>query len=343
MKMTRMFVAGMLVIAALLPAGCFARSEQSADEGGVAIAPMPAETPQAGVTSEGYGVREELSANSDAVKSTTDSGTQRMVIKNGTVEIRVKDIDDALDALKNAVASHGAEIADLSVSGGGEVVPLDAGREPQGPTYATITIRVEATRLDALTAAIEKLGTVTSQTESASDVTEQAVDMEARLKNLRAEEDRLRSFLQRADKISDLLAVEAELSRVRGEIESMDAQLTYLKRQVAKATLTVSLSEPGSVVGPESPWFGIREAFSDGIQGALEVIQFLIALVIALLPLALFVGVIVWVIVALVRRRRRKRAAAQGLMVPGPAGQGPIQQASMPQGPATQETTETRE
>ncbi len=152
-----------------------------------------------------------------------------------------------------------------------------------------MTIRVPAERLESLRAEVGGLGTVVSESASASDVTEQAIDLEARLRNLRAEEARLRTFLSRTSKVSELLEVERELARVRGEIESMDAQLTYLERQAARATLTVSLSEPGPVVRPATGSWGLREAITRGIQATASMVSTMITVAIPLTFVALVV------------------------------------------------------
>ncbi len=318
----RAVLAVVLTGSVLLPAGCLATNEGT-DTATRSAQVSPVAPPLPGVTSEYSGDsgpvttpgdRSALTVE-DAAKSSAAGDDQApkpsepMIIRNGSIELRVKDVEKSLPSVRAAAKANGADIAEMSLSGGSYAEPDGAARATS-PSHATITLRVPAERLDALTSAIAKLGEVITQTETSSDVTEQAVDMEARLKNLRAEEARLRTFFERANKVDDLLAVQRELARVRGDIEAMDAQLTYLRRQVARATLVVTLSEPGPVAGPENPWYGIREAFAAGVQGAIQVVKVLITLTVAALPLALLVAFATWVIVRLVRRSRAKRAAA---------------------------------
>ncbi len=332
MKLLRLAFAVALLVLAVAPAGCRSAEKQSDQVTGVSYE-----------SGYGYGsadgdTRDELqvggagSVTHDTYASKVApeeagrvASTERMIVRNAYLEMRVKDVNDSVDRLRAAIRAHDAEIAELSLSGG-DVRPLDAqATGPAGPTYASIVVRVPSSRLDALTTALAKLGTVVSQSESASDVTEQAIDMEARLKNLHAEEKRLRSFLDKTNDVSELLEVQKELARVRGDIESMDAQLTYLKRQVAKATLSVTLTQPGPVAGTEDPWFGIREAFARGIQGAIDVVETLITFVIAMLPVAIFVGLTVWSAVAVVRARRRRSrktgTSESGSRAEAPAGE----------------------
>lgn len=235
-----------------------------------------------------------------------------MVIKNASLEMRVDDVERAIAAIRKAASESGATIEQLTVSGGkGEPRPL-TGSEAVYPTpaSASVTLRVDARRLETLSRTIAKSGTVLSQSSSSDDVTQQYVDMAARLKNLKAEEARLRGFFTKAAKVSDLLAVERELARVRGEIESMQAQVDYLKRQVARATLTVTLTEPGPVIQPSGTDWGFVEALRRGVQGAASVITSLITVIIALAPLAVL-ALLVWLVVRWsLRRRRATRSTA---------------------------------
>jgi len=253
----------------------------------------------------------------DAGRAAADSA-ERLVIVTASMEVRVDDLDHSLDALRSSVSKNGGEVAELSVTQGQQPVtpvPLDTpagGPEPTGPSNAIVTIRVPAERLESLRAAVGDLGTVLSESASASDVTEQAIDLEARLKNLRSEETRLRTFLARTDKVSDLLEVERELSRVRGDIESMDAQLTYLQRQAARATLTVSLSEPGPVVRPAAGNWGLSEAITRGVQATAAVLTTMITVAIPLAFIALLLLAIGYPVRVLLRRRARSAAPAEG-------------------------------
>jgi hypothetical protein len=237
-------------------------------------------------------------------------GTERLIIRTANMDLRVKSVDTALVGVRSAATANGAEIADLSVvSGEPDVLAaerMSQGAAARGPATANVTLRVPAEKLDALETAISKLGVVLTRSSNANDVTEQAIDMEARLKNLRAGETRLRAFLDRTSKVSELLEVERELARVRGEIEAMDAQLTFLKRQAARSTLSVTLTEPGPVVQPAGTTWGVREAVTRGIQAAATLITSLITVSIPLAVVAILIGILAWPI-RLIRRTRRAR------------------------------------
>jgi hypothetical protein len=239
------------------------------------------------------------------------------------MSIEVKGLDAGVAAVRALAAKYGATISDLSVSAGtdpGTPQPLDAqsgGETAITPGGATITLRVPAANLSSAEKDAAALGRVISQTASESDVTQQHIDLAARLTNLRAEESRLRAFFGKAKKVSEMLAIESELSRVRGDIESMQAQLTYLERQAALATLTISLSEPGGLVSPAAGGWGFAAAVRDGVRAAADVTRGLITVILAASPLVLIALIALFGIRAMVRRRRRVRALASA---GGPTG-----------------------
>jgi hypothetical protein len=105
-------------------------------------------------------------------------------------------------------------------------------------------LRVPATQLDATLSDIKGLGRTEKESQGGEEVTQQYVDLQARLANAQHTEQRLTDILrQRTGKLADVLAVEMQISRVRGEIEQMEAQRKTMKNQVDYATLTVTLSE----------------------------------------------------------------------------------------------------
>ncbi len=303
----RIACAALLAIMAASLIGCGAFNQAESPESAVAPSAVPLEAPKDMSVTDQYGAagsepmadEQRSSAGADAVISADD----KYIVTVGSMDMRVDKLDAALTGLKSAVKANGAEISDLSISTG-YVDPMAYSEgAAEGPKTAVITMRVPAEKVEALQARIEKLGTLISQSTNANDVTEQVIDLDARLKNLKVEEAQLRELMKRAVKISDVLAVGQELSRVRGEIESMDAQLTYLKRQAAKATLTVSMSEPAPVVSPGGASWGFSEAITNGIRGAVAVVNTIIVAVIALAPVWIVLGIMLWVFMA--RRRRR--------------------------------------
>ncbi len=108
----------------------------------------------------------------------------------------------------------------------------------QQMTSTSIVIRVPAEKFDQAIAALEKLGTVTHRDIKASDVTEDYVDLEIRLKSAKALLNKLLALLDKAANVKEALAVEKEIARVRTQIEQLTGQLNRLKNQVTYATIS---------------------------------------------------------------------------------------------------------
>jgi hypothetical protein len=115
---------------------------------------------------------------------------------------------------------------------------------------------------------IKRLGQVESESQSGEEVTQQYVDLDARLINARNTEQRLTALLRdRTGKMSDVLSVEQEIDRVRGSIEQMEAQKKLLINRVDFATLNVTLREASQAqLSPHSAWTRFRDAASDGYE-----------------------------------------------------------------------------
>jgi hypothetical protein len=113
----------------------------------------------------------------------------------------------------------------------------------------TITLRVPAPRLEECLGELEKLGSVENRSYSSTDVTEQVVDLDARRKNLAAVRDRLRSLLERAANVGEMVAVERELARVQGDLDALDARLKHLRATTSLSEVTVTASRE-RILGP---------------------------------------------------------------------------------------------
>lgn len=230
-------------------------------------------------------------------------GDAAMLIVTKTIRMEVPEADSAVDEIRQLAAARDGGITDMEVaSDGGWVYPEGEGRV-RG-LRAWLTARVPAAEYEAFVADVAALGEVQSQSEASSDVTQQHVDLSARLKNLQAQEQRLREFFDAAESVTEMLSVETELGRVRGDIESLDAQIKHLERKAAMVTVNVHLSEPGSLVDSKDDSWGFGEALTDGLRGAVELLTGLLTFLIATSPLWI-IGLILFVPVRAWLRRRR--------------------------------------
>jgi hypothetical protein len=114
---------------------------------------------------------------------------------------------------------------------------------------ATIVLRVPQEQFFTALGRIEALGKLLSQSVGVEDVTEQFIDLEARLQSAIRQEQSLLALLQKAESVSEILTIERELTRVRSEIEKLQGQRNFLQRRVEMATITVTLSPPAREPG----------------------------------------------------------------------------------------------
>lgn len=150
----------------------------------------------------------------------------------------------AMDVVVDDVARAAARVQSVLVSTGGY-----AERGQQGERSASFTIRVAENALDATLDSLATLGSVASRTVSAQDVTEEAIDLDARLQSLIATRDRLRKLHDSATSVTEVIAVERELGRVQGEVDSLEGRLKHLRSSAALATVELSIRRK-IVLGP---------------------------------------------------------------------------------------------
>lgn len=283
-----------LVIAALALSGC-ARS--SSKDGGV-IAPS-----MSGVPSPMAPAVEEQGVRDMAGSGGIVDGAK--IIKNADVTLWVDDVESTADAVADVATKYEGFVSSSQLGNNGYVpYPYASGSNASEINSGWVQIRVPADKLEAAVADISALGDVRSTSTSAGDVTTQYVDMAARLENLKASESRMRELLAQTETVADAIAVESELSRLRSEIDSLEGQLRYLDEQVDMSGISVNMSKtpsPGSVFDN----FSLSELFTNALRGALKVVEWIITVAVALVPVAL----VVWIVVLIVRAIRRGRAS----------------------------------
>jgi len=257
MKGTRiallMVAAAMLLVGSITgcAAGPMAPSESSEfrpDDNEDSAAPMPA-TP-AMSRDAGKGVAQDAAMEVEEEYAGEPAGESvaidRMVVRNGSMELVVDDVSATSQAIGQVAATFDGHVVSSSIF------------ESDGRTFGSVVIRVDADRFDAALSAIRILAVeVLRETTSSRDVTEEYVDLSARKGNLDRTEEQLLALMEQAGTVEELLAVQREVSRVRGEIEQLEGRMRYLEQTSAtslievllnEAVLSVSLTADGRVV-----------------------------------------------------------------------------------------------
>src|SRR5262245_11514142 len=187
------------------------------------------------------------------------------VIRTATLQIIAKDFSHVRSAVEVILDSTGGFADQLGLSA-----------DPGSARVLRGTLRVPGARLTDVLTRLRALGQVTQDQQNAQDVADQLVDLEARLRNARATEQRLSDVLKnRTGRLTDVLEVEQQIMRVRLEIERIDAEKTNMTRRVAYATIDLTISEErkaGLDPGPLPLLTQLRIAGADGLQGAIDMV-----------------------------------------------------------------------
>jgi Domain of unknown function (DUF4349)/Putative zinc-finger len=232
-------------------------------------APRPGLTMSASQQADSSSSSDETPA-SDALKAPESVGP--MIVQTASLNILATNYDEASAAIEKLAAAHG-----------GYVEKLGASAQTGNARAFSATLRIPAKQLDGFLADVRKLGHVEREDRANEEVSDQYVDLQARLKSARATEQRLIELLKtRTGKLEDVLEAERELARIRSEIESMQGQSALLVHRVNYATVEVNLNEEYRQVlgsGAISTGTKLRNALVEGFKnlqdGAVSLLVFL--------------------------------------------------------------------
>ncbi|MBD1939781.1 DUF4349 domain-containing protein [Microcoleus sp. FACHB-68] len=193
------------------------------------------------------------------------------LIKNAGLTLMVKSIDKTMK-----------EVSAIAQTQQGDILGFQ-NQKPQDSSMrhtASMRIRVPQNKLEATLDALNRLGTVQKQTLTAEDVSNQLVDLDARLRNLRKSEELTLKIMERSGSIGDVLKASQQVNTIRDEIERIDAQLKKLRDQVAYSTILLNLEAAVSASSETEPALGLRmqETWGQATQSVSEFSLALLAL-----------------------------------------------------------------
>lgn len=300
----------LLLLSMVLLAGCASSRNASKEElqmdyatgnqGGAAIAPMPAmpaEAPAAPMSQEG--------------KDLTSS--ERMVVRTAQMRVSVADPAVAVSEVSRLAESYGGFVVSSNI--------YESGRTETAIYQGSyITIRVPSAKLDEVMAKIRALAAdpksgVLSESISGQDVTSEYVDSEARLKNLEAAEAQLKELLDNAPNLEYTMDVFRELTSVREQIEVTKGRMKYLKESTDLSAISVDFVAEASLkpieIGSWKPQGTAREAIQALINSAQKVVDALIWFGIYCLPFLIPIAIVVYFVVKSFKKRRSERKARE--------------------------------
>ena len=230
------------------------------------------------------------------------AAADRKIIYRADVRIAVSDFAAAEDALPSLAKQHDGYLTNVSVN-----------RSSGARRSGTWQVRVPVAQFQAFLDAVSALGVPESLEQTAQDVSEEFVDVEARIANQKRLEERILKLLEDPEgKLTDVIQVERELARVRGEVERMQGRLRYLTNRTEYTTIVVSVREEKDYVPPEAPEpptfvERITGGFSDSLAALQETGEALVVASAIAFPWVVSVGAIIGLPTWLLRRRADQR------------------------------------
>lgn len=229
---------------------------------------------------------------------------ERKIIRNAEMTLEADSPDEAQ-----------AKITQIADRNGGYVIESQKQTNDTKATktdVVTMTVRVPAAKFDESLEEIRKTGNrVIVETVKGKDVTEEFIDVEARLKAQKALEAQFLEIMKQARTVEDALNVQSKIADVRGEIEKIEGRKRFLENQSAFSTLKIRLQTPAAFSASSSGFFyQIKQAFGTGFDAALSFILVLITMLIALLPFLIFIVLPIYLIIRYFLKRNRKQKSA---------------------------------
>ncbi|MGW3494465.1 DUF4349 domain-containing protein [Streptomyces sp. NPDC001020] len=294
-------LAATLLAAALALAGCSADSNDKSS-GGDSKAAAPGAQRQ--------GAADSATAGGAKGRSGAPQVTANRIIRTASLTVQVKDVPKALGEARTTAENAGGFVGSESTS-----------HDTEGHERTRLVLRVPSEKYDEVLTELQGAGKLVERTANAKDVTDQVVDVDSRIKSQRASVARVRELMDRATKLSDVVALEGELSSREADLEALLAQQASLKDRTSLATITLSLSETPVKKGTKDDRPGFVDALAGGWHVFVTLLRWIAVAVGAALPFMVLAGLLVLVWVRLVRRRLSPRTVPVAHAAPENTGQ----------------------
>ncbi|RXT04110.1 DUF4349 domain-containing protein [Ammoniphilus sp. CFH 90114] len=281
----------MMGLVLLLLAGC---GQQEAKDGSSSNQSAMDYAAKESVTAEGpAGFSEGEVANLEQTAS-----YQRKIIKTAEMRQKVTELEPALKLVQQLIDRSGGYIQSSSIE-----------QYRENEREAFFTLRVPQENYLSIVEQLQAIGKSVNISQKGDDVTEQFYDNEARIQNLTLQEEAVQKLLAKADKMEDIIKIQQELFRIRGEIEALQGKNRYLDHMANLSTIQLSIQEVKEAEYVEDkPWTQARAGFVQSLGGVGEFFTQSVVLLVTYLPFLLFVylpiGVVVWLFI---RRQKRKK------------------------------------
>lgn len=276
-------------------------------------ATQPAHTAAEQAKTENYGAQQQKVSLTDVDRAeSTAEAADRKIIRNADITMEVASTTEAQHRVTAITESHG-----------GFVVTSEAKqRENIDPAKRTLDIklvvRIPATQFGPALDQIKTLaGNIPEANVTSQDVTEDFIDLEARIKTQKALELQFLEIMKDASKVADALEVQRQIAEVRTDIEKLEGRKRFLENRSRLSTITINIQAP-KVVTVSTTGFrsNLRDAVSDSLELASEMVLFFVRFVIVILPVLVFVVLPSGLVLRYVVRRAKRMRLAEALSTP---------------------------
>jgi hypothetical protein len=299
-----------LVALSLLASGCDGANESASrdvtahKQSDVADSQTSALVPPNESAKTRTATQENVSLNQANAANAASQAIDRKIIRNANVTVEVPTPTDIQRRILSIAESHGGFVVTS------EMTRQNAADNTKPTMTVNLVVRVPALQFERAMEEIRATGSrVVQEKVTGEDVTEEYIDLEARIRNQRALEAQFLEIMKRAGKIEDALDVQREIADVRTEIERLEGRKRFLENQTTLSTINVTLQTPTAIVNTAGFWYSIKSAFADGVDVATAIILFLIRAVISLIPILVLIVLPGALIAKLVMNRWRRLQA----------------------------------
>ncbi len=229
---------------------------------------------------------------------------ERKIIRNAEIELEANAPEESQAKITQIAEANGGFVVESTQSGGGAKSARRDG--------VTMTVRVPSAKFDAaLTEIRQTASRVIVESIKGQDVTEEFIDIEARLRTQKALETQFLEIMKRTNSVADALNVQTEIARVRGEIEKIEGRKRFLESQASLSTIKIELNAPTAFSSNSSGFFGqLAQAFGTGFDAALIFILYFVKFLIALLPFLILVVLPIYLLIRYLLKKSRKQKLA---------------------------------
>lgn len=218
----------------------------------------------------------------------------RKLVTTVNLELETKEFEQTMSGIEAKIQELGGYIESMDVYNGSSYAGSRSNR------YADMKIRIPAPKLNSFMNTVSDIGNIIRRNDNVEDVTLSYVDMESRRDTLRTEQSRLLEFLDRADSVETVIALEERLSEVRYQLESMESRLRTLDNLVEYSTVSLNVTEVRELtpVVKQTVWerigTGISENVSDILNGIVEAFVWFVIQIPYLVIWAAVLGIVIW-------------------------------------------------